>query len=509
MSLKRKTRTLCARLSHGCGASLWAMALAAILACSTQAQDEDIFGKWEEPPVGYEWEVNAIHAVHLSTGKILVWPNGNNAKLWDPDDGSFTNVRNPDHNLGCSGHTALADGSILAAGGGGETGGATNQTSIFRLHSVGLPGPWEAVDPMFFTRWYPTCTALPDGKVLAIGGSDIPLGQGGVFIPYPEVYDPGAELWDDPDLGNPQPDDTWTLYPFMFLLPDGTVFFAGPGVPTWTLNVLTGSWEEIGDSHFTGGGGGSAVTYEPGILKCGGTAGGDRTDVIDLNQPIPAWDEADLMEEVRRRHNLVLLPDGKILAIGGEQEDPPGSGVFVPVFSAEWFDPDPLDPHWEPLAVMTRPRAKHSTAVLLPDGRVLACGGADDFPGEFTSKSGEIFSPPYLFVAGGGEAPRPLIGYAPTAVSYGTSFRVIVSGGSPVPAEAIEKVSFMRLGSVTHHFDQNQRYVPLVFELDPFLVSTLIVEAPADGNLAPPGYYMLFLLSDDGVPSVAKYVRLQ
>ena len=68
----------------------------------------------------------------------------------------------------------------------------------------------------------------------------------------------------------------------------------------------------------------------------------------------------------------------------------------------------------------------------------------------------------------------------------------------------------MRLAWTTHCFDQNQRYVPLVFEVDQAAQApTLIVEAPTDGTLAPPGYYMLFLISDDGVPSVAKYVRLE
>ncbi|MEE9129336.1 MAG: galactose oxidase-like domain-containing protein [Phycisphaerales bacterium] len=510
MSLKRKTRTLCARLSHGCGASLWAMALAAILGSSTQGQNEDLFGKWDPPPLGYEWEVNAIHAVHLSTGKILVWPNGNNAKLWDPGDGGFTDVPNEDHKLGCAGQTALADGSILAAGGGGELAQtASKKTSIFSLAPIG-PDPWEAVDEMFFPRWYPTCTTLPDGKVLAIGGSNKPLGDGGLFIMYPEVYDPVTELWDD-YLNIMQPEETWKLYPRMFVLPDGTVFFAGPGVETFTLNVQTGSWLEIGDSHF-GGAADSAVTYEPGkVLKCGGTAGGDRTDVIDFTQPTPAWDEVGLMKEVRRRHNLVLLPDGKILAIGGEQADPPGSGDFVPVFDAEWFDPDAPEPMWQRLAAMTRPRAGHSTAVLLPDGKVLACGGRDaDFPDELTSKSGEIFSPPYLFLPGGTEpdAPRPEIGFAPTAVSYGSVFSVILTSGSPVGATEIDKVSLVRLAALTHGFDQNQRYVPLTFQPHLLQPDTLTVDAPANANLAPQGYYMLFLISDDGVPSIAKYVKL-
>ncbi len=511
MSLRRKARTLCARLSHGTGAIVSTAALAAILACSTQAQVETI-GKWDPPVGGYDWPlVNAEHAVHLSTGKILVWQDGDNAKLWDPGNGGFTSVPNNDHNVGCSGLTALAKGSILAAGGGGEDGPTgTDKTSVFRLGPVPPSGPWQEVDPMFWIRWYPTCTTLPDGKVLAIGGTDKNVGQPDhVYIPQPEVYDPDTQLWDDPLAC--QPPETWQIYPRMFLLPDGTVFFAGPGVSTRTLNVSTGSWTFIDNSNFEGGGGSSAVTYEPGVvLKCGGGGNsGDRTDVIDLNQPTPAWVEGDLMEQSRHRHNLVLLPDGKILAIGGRQWDEVEM-EWVPVLPAEWFDPDPLDPHWQALAAMTRPRSRHSTAVLLPDGTVLACGGNPDFEGHPTSQSGEIFSPPYLFKAGGGDAPRPMIGFAPTVVTYGSDFSVILSGQS-VPVEEIDKVSFLRLGAVTHSFDQNQRYVPLQFEVDtgPIITPGLIVKAPADGNLAPPGYYMLFLISDAGVPSVAKYVRLQ
>ena len=496
MSLKRKTRTLCARLSHGCGASLWAMALAAIVACSTQAQDEDIFGKWDPPPRGYEWQVIAMHAVHLSTGKILVWHGGNSAKLWDPGDGGFTNVPNLDHHLGCAGQTALADGSILAAGGGGEAPQtASKETSVFGSSLE----PWQAVDEMSFPRWYPTCTALPDGKILAIGGKDAP-GPPGQFIAFPEVYNPLTELWDEPL--RLQPVETWTLYPFMFLLPDGRLFFAGPGVSTWTFDFdVLDRWTHVGDSHF-GGGAAAAVTYEPGnVLKSGGN-GGRRTDVIDFTQPTPAWVEVDAMEKVRRRHNLVLLPDGKILAIGGENNclPPPCEPCCDPVFAAEWFDP--VLEMWLPLAAMTRPRAGHSTAVLLPDGTVLACGGRDeDFPGELSSKSGEIFSPPYLFW---GEP--PVIGFAPTVITYGMPFTVILSSLSPGAAD-IEIVSLVRLAAATHGFDTNQRYVRLDFDV--INVATLEPDAPANANEAPPGYYMLFLVSNDGVPSVATYVRLE
>lgn len=248
--------------------------------------------------------------------------------------------------------------------------------------------------------------------------------------------------------------------------------------------------------------------FKPGwVLKSGGTVGGQNiqnlTSWIDMNNPSSTngeWELVDEMVNAKERHNLVMLPDGKILAIGGQLD---GEPYDIPIMAAEWFDPALQT--WEALAVMNRPRGHHSTAVLLGDGRVLACGGDDHFdPTEFeTSESAEIFSPPYLFVAGGGEAPRPVIGFAPTVVQYGQEFTVVMTFAGTQP---IAKVSFLRLGAVTHGFDQNQRYVPLDFQV--IDAATLAVQAPANANLAPPGYYMLFVVSQDGVPSVAKYVQL-
>lgn len=102
---------------------------------------------------------------------------------------------------------------------------------------------------------------------------------------------------------------------------------------------------------------------------------------------------------------------------------------------------------------------------------------------------------------------HPLVGYAPTIVRYGTNFRVILSNGSEIDAAAIHKVTLIRLGSATHGLNMDQRYMKLYSVVfDPL---TLTVTAPLNGNIAPPGYYMLFLISDDGVPSVAKIVKLQ
>lgn len=110
----------------------------------------------------------------------------------------------------------------------------------------------------------------------------------------------------------------------------------------------------------------------------------------------------------------------------------------------------------------------------------------------------EIFSPPYLF-----KGPRPLISSAPSIIQYAAVFSV----ATPDAAQ-ITSVSLIALGAVTHAFNQNQRFVP--FELAFVQGSgSLGVQAPVDGNTAPPGPYMLFLVNANGVPTVAKVVQIQ
>jgi hypothetical protein len=230
--------------------------------------------------------------------------------------------------------------------------------------------------------------------------------------------------------------------------------------------------------------------YLPGhVVRAGGrnlpnTATVANTEVIDMTEATPAWRPVASMAFPRQKHNLVLLPDGSVLAVGGRTAD------NIPMQSqltAERFDPETET--WSTMACMAEPRMYHSTAALLPDGRVLSAGG-NFYP------SYQIYSPPYLF-----KGPRPTITSVPTGWLYE------VSGFMDTPdAASIESVVLMRPASTTHGFDENQRYVPIAFAY--VAPNTLQIWTPLTRDEAPPGDYLLFLVNDQGVPSVGTTIRL-
>jgi hypothetical protein len=178
-----------------------------------------------------------------------------------------------------------------------------------------------------------------------------------------------------------------------------------------------------------------------------------------------------------------------IVALGGRENG-------QEVLEAEWIDPENPDLGWKLLAAMTYGRSHHMTALLLLDGTVLVAGKTST-----GSHQAEIFQPPYLFT----ENPRPEINSAPTSIRSEQTFTVRL--GAAVPAQHIGQVNLLRLGAVTHSFDQNQRLVPLTFDV--VNASTLSVDPVGNANRAPPGSYMLFVVSDAlplHVPSEGRYV---
>lgn len=448
--------------------------------------DEAKIGSWA-PPIA--WGAVAIHAHLLPTGKVMTYGRiGNPPIVWDPAvPGAFQNFVAPG-DVFCSGHTLLPDGRLLVAGGhSGVDNFGTKTTFIFNAS-----GGWTRVADMRNGRWYPTNLTLPTGDVLTISGGDTAGNRN--LIP---------EVWQN---------DSWRalstasrnvpLYPMMFAAPDGRAFMAGPAQATAFLSTDgTGLWAPGPVSGFGARDYGSAVMYEPGkILLVGGGYTTATAEVIDLNAGA-TWRPVQAMSVARRQHNATLLADGTVLVTGGSNATGFNSApTDSRVLRAERWDP--ATETWDTLARMSHHRLYHSTALLLPDGRVLSVGSGQPAAAGLTDDyTAEIFTPPYLYRLDGTLASRPEIAAAPSEVSYGQAFTV------QTPAAAsIVKATWIRLSSVTHAFNQNQRLNRLT--VTPGGTSTVIVNAPASSREAPPGHYMLFLINSSGVPSIARIIRI-
>ena len=244
--------------------------------------------------------------------------------------------------------------------------------------------------------------------------------------------------------------------------------------------------------------------YRPGKILKTGTSNNPNTAirpsaatayVLDMTQGSPAWVQVPSMNFARTYHTMVLLPDGNVLVTnGGQTTNVIDAGTAVR--QAEMWSP--ATQQFSKLASMVVARLYHSTALLLPDGRVLVSGGGgfSDVNEPTDQLSAEIYSPPYLF-----NGARPTISSAPGTIQYATNFTVTTPDAVQIASAAL-----VRLGAVTHAFDQNQRYVPLTFQR---VTGALTVQSPSSANLAPPGYYMLFIVNSTGVPSVASIIKVQ
>lgn len=470
----------CARPKSEGGRCLAYLVVVLLIACtSAQAQgDPALVGEWS-PLQG--WPTYPVHGSLLPTGKVLFWSEEDNPMLWDPEGSFFAVTHQAGYDITCAGFARLGNGDLLVAGGHGDP-----------IQEIGLPntsiydpftGLWTRLPDMSTIRWYPSVTTLPNGDLLVTSGKISPqLG----LTKLHEVWQVDSGSWralTSAELQIP-------LYPWMFVAPNGKVFLAGWTKPTRYLDVSgTGSWTFVANSALTERSFGAAVMYRPGKILIAGGADPPvgSAEVIDLGSSTPAWRTVAPMTTVRRQHNATLLPDGTVLVTGGSS----GAGFndeSEPVFQAELWNP--VAETWTLMSGNSIYRGYHSFALLLPDGRVLTAGGINNF-----YKNAETFSPPYLF-----KGPRPTISIVRSGVGYNRTFFV----GTPDGA-GIARVTWVRLGSATHAWNMDQRFNELSFAP---AEGGLTVTTPANANLAPPGHYLLFLLNDQGVPSVARTVRI-
>ncbi len=457
-------------------------------------------GEWSAP---FGWPAVAVHAALLPTGKVVFWPRPRHggARLWDPATNAFGGVPQVpgEYNIWCGGHSMMSDGRLLIAGGWdggtitGNNGGGVPNASIYDPFN----NSWQALPDMNAGRWYPTNVTLASGNVLVLGGT-----YGADYSPntLPQVWTGSG--WQN--LTGAVRGDLAT-YPFMHLAPNGQVFVSGPLQGTEYLNTGgAGGWSFVADRQFPNRDYGASVMYDNGkVLFAGGGQDPptETAEVIDLNAGSPSWRYVGSMSAPRRHPNATLLPDGNVLITGGASSNGFGwtEPGFTPsaVYSAELWNP--ATEQFTTLASMAIGRWYHSTALLLPDGRVLSAGGDSEYTADgvetASNENAEIYSPPYLF-----KGARPTISSAPGSAGYGQTFFV----GTP-DATGIAQVTLIRMASTTHTRNMDQRILRPSFSQ---ASGGLNVTVTSNRNLCPPGYYMLFLLNGSGVPSVARIIRI-
>ena len=471
-----------------------------------RADDE---GSWGEP---IPTEVIPIQAVLLPTGKIIYWDRSSDTqawdpqpRLWDPIAEKISRIKPIDYEPFCSGHSLLPNGNLLVTGGHISDTIGEDKTGIYDPET----DSWSIKEDMNAGRWYPSNVTLANGDVLVLAGTTFT--NTGVFTPdglnkLPQVWETDNNKWRNLINAEHDPYPAYAdYYPYLFVDPDGLVFNAGPQQMARYLNISgTGIWTDVASSSLEYRDYGSAVMYDKGkVMIVGGNPRPTPTqiitpsasaEIIDLNQPTPTWQSAGNMNFGRRHHNATLLPDGKVLVTGGSSA-PGFDEDDGAVLAAEMWDPTDLT--WTIMASQTLYRGYHSTALLLPDARVLVGGGGHPHPKGGPKYNFEIYSPPYLF-----KGPRPTIRTAPTKINYGQTFFV-----ETPDANGIKQATWVRLSAVTHGYNQNQRINHLNINA-PLGLCGINVTTPANANLAPPGHYMLFLINDKGVPSEGHFVQI-
>ncbi len=466
-------------------------------------------GQWSQV---YQWPDVAIHLHLLPTGKILSFSDDDDptyatsgtrkadfSKTYIVDipdmqpPGTVVYLPNRTTDLFCSAHSFLPDGRLLVMGGHeGRDGFGSTDVNLLSYGKNATKYRWtfEGTHPMNGGRWYASATTLANGDVVIVGGSNTPATAAN---PIPEVWQTnsggGWRELSGASLSVP-------LYSPLHLAPNGKVFMPGGAQLTEYLDTAgTGKWTAVGNRQYGRRDYGPSAMYEPGKVLIAG--GGDpptlTAEIIDLNAGSPVWTYTNPMHFARRHANATILPDGKVLVTGGTSSGGFNDGTNA-VFAAELWNP--ADGTWKLMASQQVKRVYHSSALLLPDGRVMSAGGGRPHPVAGSDNYNvEFFSPPYLF-----NGARPQITSAPSSVRYGEVFSVKTPN-----AASITSVTLVKLSTVTHTFNMGQRFNRLTFSATNNAIN---VTPPSDPRLAPPGHYLLFLINNAGVPSIAKIIQI-
>ncbi|KAK6943587.1 Glyoxal oxidase, N-terminal [Dillenia turbinata] len=425
----------------------------------------------------------------------------------------------------CSSGQFLPDGTLL------QTGGDMDGFKKIRKFVPCDPTQicdWEELKDAKLAngRWYATNQILPDGSVIIIGG------RAANTVEFYPPRNNGALLF--PFLADVEDSQMDNLYPYVHLLPNGHLFvFANNKAILYdhesnkvsrdypTLDGGPRNYPSAGSSVMLALDGDYSTAV---IVVCGGAQYGafieKSTDTpahgscgrIVATQAHPVWEMED-MPFGRIMGDMVMLPTGDVLIINGAQAGTQGFELASnPCLYPVLYRPDqPVGLRFMTLNPGTVPRMYHSTANLLPDGRVLIAGSNPHyfykFNGDYpTELRIEAFSPEYLSPDRANI--RPVIEEIPETLRFGEGFNVFITVSLPVVAPV--EVNLGSAPFATHSFSQGQRLVKLTVRPavpDDNGRYRISCTAPPDGRVAPPGYYMVFAVNQ-GVPSVAKWVQL-
>lgn len=494
-------------------------------------------GSWTVLPYGNN--VRSVHSVLLSNGKVLMMAGSGNdpmafaagtfkSTIWDPASGNFTDVPTPE-DLFCSGHVQLPNGNVLIMGGNKAYPDAAGTHGYEGLKSSYIfnvsTNTYQKINDLNTGHWYPSATVLGNGNVLSLGGLDET--SGGTVTT--ELFNNATGAWG----GTGQVHQTysyWGLYPSMILMQDGRLFYdgshvfgnqgtdnAGADIYDYNANTITavGGLQDPQERDQSG-----AVLLPPAqdqkVMVMGGgnvdtnVTANRFTDIINLNAANPVYTAGPLLPQGMKEMgadasmtmtdgsvtpetgtegkmyvNTVLLPDRTVLESNGGLHNRADA-----VYEASTYDPKTNS--FTSRAVDPVERMYHSEALLLPDGRVLEVG-SNPGNGSFDLRM-SIYTPAYKYQGG---APT-ITGADSTTWGYGSTQRITGTG--------VASAELVRPEAVTHQSDPNQRLIdlPLTTNTD----GSYSLAVTSNPNLAPPGWYLLFVQNAAGTPSTSKWIKV-